>query len=82
LSIAEQRAIGLILAWSLAFLQDLFTKMKNEFGETTEVERKVEQLKTIEQGGGHAMSMYKSSKRLSKRVCHKLHLVISPSILQ
>jgi len=43
--------------------EDLFTKIRNEFKETTEAERKVKQLRTIEQGRGYAMSMYKSSKR-------------------
>ena len=30
--------------------EELFSKMRNEFGETVEEERKVEQLRTIEQG--------------------------------
>ena len=30
-------------------VEELFSKMRNEFGETVEEERKVEQLKTIEQ---------------------------------
>ena len=30
-------------------MEELFSKMKNEFGEIVEEERKVEQLKTIEQ---------------------------------
>jgi len=29
----------------------LFTKIRNNFGETSEEERKIEQLRTIEQGG-------------------------------
>ena len=31
--------------------EQLFTKIKNNFGETLEEERKIEQLRTIEQGG-------------------------------
>ena len=31
-------------------VEKLFNKMRNEFGETEEEERKVEQLRTIEQG--------------------------------
>jgi len=31
--------------------EQLFTKIKNNFGETSEEERKIEQLRTIEQGG-------------------------------
>ena len=32
-------------------VEELFCKMKNEFGETAEEEQKIEQLRTIEQGG-------------------------------
>ena len=32
-------------------VEQLFTKIKNNFGETSEEERKIEQLRTIEQGG-------------------------------
>ena len=32
-------------------VEQLFTKIRNDFGETSEEERKIEQLKTIEQGG-------------------------------
>ena len=32
-------------------VEELFSKMRNEFGETVEEERKVEQLRTIEQVG-------------------------------
>jgi len=32
-------------------VEELFGKMKNEFGETAEEEQKIEQLRTIEQGG-------------------------------
>jgi len=31
--------------------EELFSKMRNEFGETAEEERKVEQLRTVEQEG-------------------------------
>ena len=31
--------------------EQLFTKIRNNFGETSEEERKIEQLRTIEQGG-------------------------------
>jgi len=32
-------------------VEQLFTKIRNDFGETLEEERKIEQLRTIEQGG-------------------------------
>ena len=32
-------------------MEKLFTKIRNDFGETSEEERKIEQLRTIEQGG-------------------------------
>ena len=32
-------------------VEQLFTKIRNNFGETSEKERKIEQLRTIEQGG-------------------------------
>ena len=31
-------------------VEELFSKIRNEFGETTEEEQKIEQLRTIEQG--------------------------------
>jgi len=31
--------------------EQLFTKIRDNFGETSEEERKIEQLRTIEQGG-------------------------------
>ena len=35
----------------MEIVEELFCKMKNEFGETAEEEQKIEQLRTIEQGG-------------------------------
>ena len=35
----------------MEIVEELFGKMKNEFGETAEEEQKIEQLRTIEQGG-------------------------------
>jgi len=32
-------------------VEQLFTKIRNDFGETSEEERKIKQLRTIEQGG-------------------------------
>ena len=32
-------------------VEQLFTKIRNDFGKTSEEERKIEQLRTIEQGG-------------------------------
>jgi len=32
-------------------VEQLFSKIRNDFGETSEEERKIEQLRTIEQGG-------------------------------
>ena len=47
--------------------EQLFAKIRNDFGETSEEERKIEQLRTIEQGGP-ATSMCKNSKRLPEGV--------------
>ena len=35
----------------MEIVEELFGKMKNEFGETVEEEQKIEQLRTIEQRG-------------------------------
>ena len=35
----------------MEIVEELFSKMKNEFGETVEEEQKIEQLRTIEQRG-------------------------------
>ena len=43
--------------------KQLFTKIRNDFGETSEEERKIEQLRTIEQGEKPVTNMYKNLKR-------------------
>ena len=46
-------------------VEQLFTKIRNDFGKTLEEERKIEQLRTIEQGGRICMNMCRNSKRSS-----------------
>ena len=43
--------------------EQLFTKIRDDFGETSEEERKIEQLRTIEQGEGPATNTSRNSKR-------------------
>ena len=43
--------------------EQLFSKIRNDFGETSEEERKIEQLRTIKQGTGRATSTFKNSKK-------------------
>ena len=45
-------------------VEQLFTKIRNDFGEISEKERKIKQLRTIEQGGEPVISMCKSSRKL------------------
>jgi len=44
-------------------IEQLFTKIKDDFGKTLEEERKIEQLRTIKQGGGPATSICRNLKR-------------------
>ena len=45
-------------------VEQLFTKIRNDFGETSEEERKIEQLEQLSKERGPAMSMCRNSKRL------------------
>ena len=48
--------------------EKLFTKIRDDFGETLEEERKIEQLRTIKQGGGPATSICRNLKRSQEGV--------------
>jgi len=47
-------------------VEELFSKMKNEFGEIAEKERKVEQLRTIEKGGKMCNEYVQEFKKIAK----------------
>ena len=47
-------------------IEGLFTKIRNEFGETSEEERKVEQLRTIEQGGRTCNEYVQEFKKVAR----------------
>jgi len=46
--------------------EQLFTKIRNDFGETSEEERKIEQLKTIEQGGRTCNEYVQEFKKIAR----------------
>jgi len=46
--------------------EQLFTKIKNDFGETSEEERKIEQLRTIEQGGRTCNKYVQEFKKVAR----------------
>ena len=46
--------------------EELFSKMRNEFGETAEEERKVKQLRTIEQRGRTCDEYIQEFKKIAK----------------
>ena len=46
--------------------EQLFTKIRNNFGETSEEERKIEQLRTIEQGGRTCDEYIQEFKKVAK----------------
>jgi len=46
--------------------EQLFTKIRNEFGETSEEERKIEQLRTIEQGGRTCNEYIQEFKKVAR----------------
>ena len=46
--------------------EQLFTKIKNNFGETSEEERKIEQLRTIEQGGRTCNKYVQEFKKVAR----------------
>ena len=47
-------------------VEKLFTKIRNDFGETSEEERKIEQLRTIEQGGRTCDEYVQEFKKVAK----------------
>ena len=48
-------------------MEKLFTKIRNDFGETSEEERKIEQLRTIEQGGRTCDEYVQEFKKVARR---------------
>jgi len=47
-------------------VEKLFTKIRNDFGETSEEERKIEQLRTIEQGGRTCNEYVQEFKKVTR----------------
>ena len=47
-------------------VEQLFTKIRNDFGETSEEERKIEQLRTIEQGGRMCNEYIQEFKKITR----------------
>ena len=45
----------------------MFAKIRNDFGETSEEERKIEQLRTIEQGGRTCDEYVQEFKKIARR---------------
>ena len=52
-------------------VEKLFTKIRNDFGETLEEERKIEQLRTIEQGGRTCDEYVQEFKKVARRSGYK-----------
>ena len=48
-------------------VEKLFTKIRNDFGETSEEKRKVEQLRTMEQGGRTCDEYVQEFKKVARR---------------
>jgi len=48
-------------------VEQLFSKIRNDFGETSEEERKIEQLQTIEQGGRTCNEYVQEFKKVTRR---------------
>jgi len=51
--------------------EQLFTKIRNDFGETSEKERKIEQLRTIEQGGRTCNEYVQEFKKVARESSYK-----------
>jgi len=47
-------------------VEQLFTKIRNDFGETLEEKRKIEQLRTIEQGGRTCNEYVQEFKKVAR----------------
>ena len=56
-------------------VEGLFTKIRNEFGETTEEERKVKQLRTIEQGERSCDEYVQEFKKVTRGVTTREDLI-------
>jgi len=52
-------------------VEKLFTKIRNDFGETSEEERKIEQLRTIEQGGRTCDEYIQEFKKVARESGYK-----------
>ena len=52
-------------------VEQLFTKIKNDFGETSEEERKIEQLRTIEQGRRTCDKYVQEFKKVARESSYK-----------
>ena len=52
-------------------VEELFRKMRNEFGETSEEERKVEMLRMLEQGGRTCDEYMQEFKKLARESRYK-----------
>jgi len=52
-------------------VEELFTKMRNEFGETVEEEQKIEQLRTIEQEERTCNEYIQEFKKVVQRIDHE-----------
>ena len=59
-------------------MEQLFVKIRNNFGETSEEERKIEQLRTIEQGGRTCNEYVQELKRETSRRQH-LQCILEPT---
>jgi len=57
-------------------VEKLFTKIRNDFGETSEEERKVEQLRTMGQGGKTCNEYVQEFKKVIRRSGYKGRLLI------
>jgi len=52
-------------------VEQLFTKIRNNFGETSEEERKIEQLRTIEQRGKTYDEYVQEFKKVTRRISYE-----------
>jgi len=52
-------------------IEQLFTKIRNDFGETSEEERKIEQLRTIKQGGRICNEYVQEFKKIARGSSYK-----------
>jgi len=57
-------------------VEQLFTKIRNDFGETLEEERKIEQLRTIEQGGRTCDKYVQEFKKVTRGSSYKRRSLI------